>query len=63
MFGWRRVLAPPTRSGRRPPVSELNLAGAIQGPGWVSSDGCVLYFASDRAGSTNLDLYVAQRGN
>jgi hypothetical protein len=39
---------------------ELNDAGASEEPGWISSDGCVLYFASTRTGA--MDLYVATRG-
>ncbi len=41
-------------------LSELNEAGSSEEPGWISSDGCVLYFTSFRAGSG--DLYVAERG-
>ena len=50
--------------GTPTPVSELNQAGAGgTEPGWVSSDGCVLYFTKDLATSTGEDLYVAQRGH
>jgi Tol biopolymer transport system component len=44
-------------------VSELNSAAA-DGPRWLSSDGCTLYFTSDRAGGQGgYDLYVATRGH
>lgn len=42
-------------------VAGLNRPDSNEEPGWVSSDGCVLYFASTRTG--NMDLYVAKRGN
>lgn len=41
-------------------VTELNAVGSQEEPGWISSDGCHLYFASNRKGS--FDLYVAKRG-
>jgi Tol biopolymer transport system component len=42
-------------------VSELNTANNDQ-PGWLSPDGCRLYFNSDRPGGFGAsDLYVAER--
>jgi hypothetical protein len=42
---------------------ELNQPGANGADlGWISSDGCVLYFSASAAG-TGEDLYFAQRGN
>lgn len=43
-------------------IAELSTAGHTEEPGWISPDGCVLYFASDRAGGTAFDLYFARRG-
>ncbi|MCW5832851.1 MAG: PD40 domain-containing protein [Labilithrix sp.] len=45
--------------GPATPVAELNTAKA-EVPGWVSADGCRLYFASERQGDG--DLFVATRG-
>lgn len=44
--------------GPATPVAELN-TGSAEYPGWLSADGCRLYFASDR--SNNSDLFVASR--
>jgi hypothetical protein len=41
-------------------VTEVNTAGSQDEPGWISSDGCHLYLASNRNGA--FDLYVAKRG-
>jgi hypothetical protein len=44
------------------PVTELNSAAA-DGPRWLSSDGCTLYFTSDRnGGQGGYDVYTATRG-
>jgi Tol biopolymer transport system component len=40
------------------PVTELNTSSHEE-PGWVSPDGCRMYFWSDRAGSS--DLWLAER--
>jgi Tol biopolymer transport system component len=40
-------------------VAELNTTG-FDRPGWLSPDGCRLYFGSDRGGS-NTEIYVAER--
>jgi hypothetical protein len=42
------------------PVSELNTAGHPEHPGWVSPDGCRIYFSSGRLSSN--DIYVSERG-
>jgi hypothetical protein len=40
---------------------ELSSASHDQ-PGWISSDNCVFYFASDRVGGAgNLDIWIARR--
>jgi hypothetical protein len=41
-------------------VDELNAGGAIDWPGWLSLDGCRLYFSSNRRG-LGFDVYVAER--
>jgi hypothetical protein len=41
-------------------VAELSTA-SNDAPTWLSPDGCRLYFVSDRAGGTGLDLYVASK--
>lgn len=41
-------------------VSELNTANHPEHPGWVSPDGCRIYFASGRLNSN--DIWVAERG-
>lgn len=46
------------------PASDLkavNVVGANEEPGWISNDGCRLYFHSDRAGVGKQDLYMAAR--
>lgn len=43
-------------------VAELSTPGHSDQPGWVSPDGCRMYFASSRSGSATTDLYVADRG-
>jgi hypothetical protein len=44
-------------------VAVLNVAGAFSWPSWVSDDGCVLYFTSDRTGGAGqYDVWVAARG-
>jgi hypothetical protein len=47
-----------TQFGTARSVTELNSADADV-PGWLSKDGCRLYFASDREG--NADIFVATR--
>ena len=44
-------------------VNELITVGHSDDAAWISPDGCALYFASDRAGGTAFDLYVARRGS
>ncbi|MBX3206908.1 MAG: PD40 domain-containing protein [Labilithrix sp.] len=44
--------------GAASPVAELNTASG-EYPGWLSADGCRLYFASDRQGGG--DIFVATR--
>jgi Tol biopolymer transport system component len=46
------------RFGRPTLVTEVN-SSAGDSPTWVSDDGCVLYFSSDRSG--NSDVYMARR--
>jgi Tol biopolymer transport system component len=41
-------------------VSELN-SPATDGPGWLSRDGCRLYFMSDRQSVGDVDMWVASR--
>jgi hypothetical protein len=41
-------------------IDEVSLPGSGDEPGWISSDGCTLVFASNRSGS--FDLYIARRG-
>lgn len=46
------------------PASDLkavNMAGTSEEPGWISNDGCRLYFASDRPGLGKFDIYMAAR--
>jgi len=51
-----------TRFGNIARNAELSSAGTDE-PDWLSADGCVIYFASDRAGTTGgLDIWKAQRG-
>jgi hypothetical protein len=48
--------------GTPTPVAELNQPGANGADlGWISGDGCVLYFSTSVSGSGE-DLYFAQRG-
>ncbi|MBX3197562.1 MAG: PD40 domain-containing protein [Labilithrix sp.] len=57
---WTASRATVTASfGPATPVAELNTASG-EYPGWVSPDGCRLYFASERQGDG--DLFVATRG-
>jgi Tol biopolymer transport system component len=51
--------APTSPFGVPTNVAELNTAG-FDRPGWLSPDGCRLYFGSDRGGP-NTDIYVASR--
>ena len=45
-----------------PAVTELDTPGPDNLPGWLSGDGCRMYFASDRTGgSGGLDIWVATR--
>lgn len=57
-----------TRASRQEPfglpaaVAELNTAGTANVPAWVSPDGCVIWFASNRPGGAGAtDLYRAMR--
>lgn len=43
-------------------VTNVNQPGSAEEPGWISNDGCRLYFTSNRAGGAGQqDIYVATR--
>jgi hypothetical protein len=44
-------------------VAELYVNGSDTLPGWVSVDGCRMYFTSNRPGSMNADIWMATRGS
>jgi Tol biopolymer transport system component len=42
-------------------VGEFDQQGTTSAPGWISADGCRMYFSTDRSG--NFDIWMATRGS